>query len=89
MKENNFCPGCRRHCSLQNPECERGEEYARTGNPAQNEIHGKHTHRTRRPHDHAESINDKLVLNFRDISHMMRRQYEGKASQKRILIILN
>lgn len=34
-------------------------------------------------------MNEKLIINLRDISHMMRMQYEGKASQKRILIILN
>lgn len=32
--------------------------------------------------------NEKLVWNFRDISHTMRRIAEGKASQKRILILL-
>lgn len=40
-------------------------------------------------HYHDANRNDKLIINFRDISHMMRKQYEGKASQKRILIILN
>ena len=35
------------------------------------------------------NINDKLIINLRDLSHMMRLLYEGKASQKRILIILN
>lgn len=46
-------------------------------------------------HDmHAESrsladINDKLIINLRDLGHMMRFLYEGKASQKRILIILS
>ncbi|MGN1117710.1 MAG: MarR family winged helix-turn-helix transcriptional regulator, partial [Acutalibacteraceae bacterium] len=40
-------------------------------------------------HYHSSEMNDKLILDLRDISHMMRMQYEGKASQKRILIILN
>lgn len=35
------------------------------------------------------SMDDKLIINLRDVSHMMRGQYEGKASQKRILIILH
>jgi len=39
--------------------------------------------------DHAADINDKLIINLRDISHTMRCLYEGKGSQKRILIILN
>lgn len=34
-------------------------------------------------------INDKLIINLRDLSHMMRFLYEGKGSQKRILIILD
>lgn len=34
-------------------------------------------------------MNDKLIVRLRDLGHMMRFLYEGKASQKRILIILN
>lgn len=34
-------------------------------------------------------INDKLIISLRDLSHMMRFLYEGKGSQKRILIILD
>ena len=37
----------------------------------------------------AANINDKLIMNFRDISHTMRSLYEGRGSQKRILIILH
>ena len=40
-------------------------------------------------HYHDADMNEKLILNLRDIGHMMRFLYEGKASQKRILIILN
>ncbi|MDE5930968.1 MAG: MarR family transcriptional regulator [Lachnospiraceae bacterium] len=32
--------------------------------------------------------NHKLIINFRDINHTMRSQYEGRGSQKRILIVL-
>lgn len=35
-----------------------------------------------------EDKNDKLIINFRDINHTMRFLYEGRGSQKRILIIL-
>lgn len=38
---------------------------------------------------HAADINDQLIMSIRDLSHVMRFLYEGKASQKRILIILN
>lgn len=34
-------------------------------------------------------IQDKLIFNLRDLSHIMRSLYEGKGSQKNILIILN
>lgn len=33
-------------------------------------------------------LNGRLIMNFRDISHTMRCLYEGKGSQKRILIVL-
>ena len=44
---------------------------------------------TYRPRYYDEETNKKLIINLRDISHIMRMQYEGKASQKRILIILS
>lgn len=37
----------------------------------------------------AENINRKLVINLRDISHTMRFLYEGRGSQKRVLIVLS
>lgn len=37
----------------------------------------------------ASDINDKLIINIRDLNHIMRFLYEGKVSQNRILIILN
>lgn len=40
-------------------------------------------------HAPAADINDRLIINLRDLGHMMRFLYEGKASQKRILMILN
>lgn len=41
--------------------------------------------------EHAQEmdINKKLIINMRDLNHVMRSLYEGKASQQRILIILN
>lgn len=88
MPEENICPGCGRHCDLSEPHCGRGEEYRRTGNMP--EQHGeKQKHGLRMAHYHAADINDKLIINLGDLGHMMRLLYEGKASQKRILIILN
>lgn len=43
----------------------------------------------RMAHYHAADINDKLIINIRDLNHIMHFLYEGKASQKRILIILH
>lgn len=39
-------------------------------------------------HYQAADVNGRLIINFRDISHAMRSLYEGKGSQKRILIVL-
>ena len=36
----------------------------------------------------AADRNRKLILNFRDINHTMRSQYEGRGSQKHVLIVL-
>ena len=37
----------------------------------------------------AENVNGRLIISLRDISHTMRALYEGKGSQKRILMVLN
>lgn len=39
-------------------------------------------------HRSAETIDGRLIILLRDISHTMRSLYEGKGSQKRILILL-
>ena len=89
MQKENICPGCGRHCDLSEPHCSRGEEYCRTGKlPKQR--HGKgHRYEMRMAHYQSTDMNDKLIINLRDLGHIMRFLYEGKASQKRILIILN
>lgn len=43
----------------------------------------------RTDHYRATDINDKLIINLRDLSHVIRFLYEGKGSQKRVLILLN
>lgn len=88
MTENKKCPGCERHCDLSAPACGRGREFAKTG--VLPEKHREHHHHSKdAAHYHSADTNEKLVINLRDISHLMRAQYEGKASQKRILIILH
>lgn len=42
----------------------------------------------RRAHYQATDDNDRMVINLRDINHTMRALYEGRGSQKRILIML-
>lgn len=51
----------------------------------EHEIH----RRQRKEYYNAADINDKLIVNLRDLSHVMRSLYEGKGSQKRILIVLD
>ncbi len=89
MQEKNICPGCGRHCELSEPHCGRGEEYRRTGRLPKRGQGKNWDHERRKEHYHAAGINDKLIINLRDLNHIMRLLYEGKASQKRILIILN
>ena len=89
MLEKNICPGCGRHCDLNEPHCSIGEEYRRTGVIPKQRRGRKRDHEMRMEHYHAADINDKLIINLRDLGHIMRFLYEGKASQRRILIILN
>lgn len=78
----------RMHCDLSEPHCDRGEEYCRTGKMP--EQRGKdHCREMRMAQYQSSDINDRLIINLRDLGHMMRSLYEGKASQKRILMILN
>ena len=88
MQENTICPGCERHCNLERPHYGRGEEYRRTGKmPKQQRKRWDQEMYT--ADDSATDINDRLIISLRNLHHIMRSLYEGKASQKRILIILN
>lgn len=98
MTENNSCPCCGRHCDLSEPRCDRGMEYLRTGeipehrHTEKQEHHGHHGgigKNFRRTKDYCEMDADsRLVMNLRDLGHMIRFLFEGKGSQKRILILL-
>lgn len=90
MEKQNFCPCCGRHCDLSNPKCERGAEYQRTGTVAVKPHHEREgqTKDGRSKHYQEADIPKKLIINLRDINHVMRSLYEGKGSQKRILIVL-
>lgn len=89
MTEKEICRGCGRNCDLREPKCERGNEYLRTGKLPDRHHEKEHCYAMHRKYEHAEDINDRLIISLRDVSHIMRMQYEGKASQKRILIILS
>lgn len=89
-----LCPCCGRHCYLDNPNCARGEEYAKTGViPPREHKHGErkrdeskalaHKHRY-----HTLDRKNKLIWNLRDIGYTLRTAFEGKGSQSRILIVL-
>lgn len=43
----------------------------------------------RETHYQLADTNGKLIINLRDVGHMMRRLYEGRGSQQRVLIVLN
>lgn len=90
MEEKKYCPCCGRHCDLSEPHCGRGEEYAKTGKVVEHE-HDKHKQGNAfRTANYKEMDTDnKLIMNLRDLGHMLRFLFEGKGSQKRILIILN
>ena len=87
MEEKKYCPCCGRHCDLNEPHCGRGEEYAKTGKTTKHEYKaGNVLHFAN--YKEMETDN-KLIMNLRDLGHMLRFLFEGKGSQKRILIILN
>ncbi len=43
----------------------------------------------RAAHYNAADINDRLIINLRDLSHTMHSLYEGRGSQKRIMTVLD
>ena len=90
MSENNFCPCCGRHCDLSSPRCERGKEYISTGIiPERKHEHKRPDKANRVTHYETLDIDNKLIMNLRDLGHMNRFHFDGKGSQKRILTILN
>ena len=65
------------------------EENIRTGKMSEEQQGKERRYKMRMAHYQSTDMNDKLVINLRDLGHIMRFLYEGKASQKRILIIVN
>lgn len=90
MCEKNNCPCCGRHCDLNELHCDRGREYVRTGVVPEREHGQNKPGNIRRTANYSElDMNSKLIMNLRDLGHMVRFLFEGKGSQKRILIILH
>ena len=88
--EEQFCPCCGRHCLLTNPSCERGILYA--NGESVSDVHREREHRheqMRKTRYDTLDIDNKLICNIRDMGHTVRAMSDGKASQSRILIVLN
>lgn len=101
MEDKKYCPCCGRHCDLNEPHCEHGKEYARTGIIPERKHAHEHHHDREHHHGHSRfghtdaaahyetlDTENKLIMNLRDSGHIIRFLFEGKGSQKRILIIL-
>lgn len=93
---NEVCPGCGRHCALNDVHCERGREYARTGVlPARNareeggrDGHGGHDGHGGRRHAeqgaayHELPLESKLAMSIRELGHAIRRQEDGSQGEQ-------
>lgn len=88
MPKSNNCPCCGRHCDVSDLHCDQGRAYFRadvdTGE-GQSDLPGK----CHDGHYDTMEMDQKLVMNLRDLGHMIRFLFEGKGSQKRVLIILH
>ncbi|MGN1328826.1 MAG: MarR family winged helix-turn-helix transcriptional regulator [Eubacterium sp.] len=88
--KNEICPCCKNHCDLENIQCRRGAEYAKSLGKSEGEHGIPHSDNSIASARYEEMDTDnKLIINLRDLGHTLRFLYEGKGSQKRILIILN
>lgn len=89
MQDEKVCPICKNHCSLTKPKCGRGKKYAETI-----ELPSKSSDKKYKPtyklEDYQKSnIDEKILINLRDTEHIIRSVFEGRVSQKKILILLN
>ncbi|MCD8364534.1 MAG: MarR family transcriptional regulator [Clostridiales bacterium] len=95
MMRINSCPCCGEHCDLNDPQCERGEEYKRIGDDdrkqhrsgeRKSEIVRRKQYRDER-YESADT-NNRIIINLRELGHKIRFRFEGKGSQERVLEIL-
>ena len=86
MKEK-FCTGCGRNCNSDNPKCEKGVEFSKADDSFNG--HSGDWLLARKERYKSFDTNNKLICNIRDMGHTVRTMSDGKASQSRILIVLN
>ena len=86
MKEK-FCTGCGRNCNSDNPKCEKGVEFSKADDSFNG--HSGDWLLARKERYKSFDTNNKLICNIRDMGHTVRAMSDGKASQSRILIVLN
>lgn len=89
MSEKKFGPCGGGHCDLEEAHCGQGKEYVSTGVIKERARDQYTVKKERYSVDyHTLDVDKRLILNLRDLGHMIRILFEGKGSQKRILIIL-
>lgn len=91
MKDEKVCPICKNHCSLTKPKCGRGKKYAETMElPIKsNDKDKKYEHIYKLEDYQKANIDEKILMNLRNTRHIIRNVSDGRASQKKILILLN
>lgn len=87
MSEKGVCPCCGRHCTSNDLHCDRGREYFQNGANS-GVADGENITPKPKGARGVPDIHDQLIRDLRVLNHLMHLQYEGRASQKRILIIL-
>lgn len=85
--EEKFCMGCGRNRNLDNTKCNKCAAFAKTDDKFNG--HRSDWLRARKERYKSFDINNKLICNIRDMGHTVRAMSDGKASQSRILIVLN
>lgn len=87
MNDIHFCPCCGRHCDLDDPHCDRGRAFLEAGATATRYFSPEEAERRRTDYETMD-MDSRLIVNLRDLGHTIRFLFEGKGSQKRILILL-
>lgn len=92
MSEKKNVPCCRQQCDEREQKCgeEKGDiDICPDRIPGRQEGHRRAKSSKCMIDYESLDCDNKLIMNLRDLGHMLRFLFEGKGSQKRILIILN